>query len=94
LNKLAVWLVLQIKKMEKPKVAAKEPTLIDLEEGKNYAWCSCGKSVNQPWCSGAHKGTNFTPHIFRAEKAVTEAICQCKHTKTPPFCDGSHMEFL
>lgn len=80
--------------MEKPKVAAPEPVLIDLESGKAYAWCSCGKSSNQPWCSGAHKGSSYTPLIFKPEKSITEALCQCKHTKTPPYCDGSHMEFL
>ena len=80
--------------MEKPKVAASEPVFVDLEKEKTYAWCSCGKSPNQPWCSGAHKGSPFTPIIFKPEKSISEALCQCKHTKTPPFCDGSHMEFM
>ena len=37
-----------------------------LEKGKTYAWCSCGKSENQPWCNGAHQGTEFKPHVFKA----------------------------
>jgi CDGSH-type Zn-finger protein len=78
--------------MEKARIAAKEPAIIDMEEGKAYAWCTCGKSPNQPWCSGAHKGTSFTPMIIRVDKPKTEALCQCKQTKTPPFCDGSHMK--
>ena len=78
--------------MEKPKVAAKEPAIVELGSGKAYAWCSCGKSSNQPWCNGAHKGSLFTPHIIRVDKAKSEVLCQCKQTKTPPYCDGSHME--
>ncbi|MDG2369696.1 MAG: CDGSH iron-sulfur domain-containing protein [Flavobacteriales bacterium] len=61
-----------------------------LEKGKIYAWCSCGKSNNQPWCNGAHQGTNFNPIVFTAEETKDVAICGCKQTKNPPYCDGSH----
>mgnify|MGYP002397275637 CR=1 FL=1 len=81
-------------KMDKPNIAAKEPALVELKGGKAYAWCTCGKSPNQPWCSGAHKGNRFTPLIFKLDKDVSEMLCQCKQTKTPPYCDGSHMELL
>ena len=77
--------------MIKPLIAAKEPAFVELESGKAYAWCTCGKSSNQPWCSGAHRGTKFTPHIFKVDKAKSEMLCQCKQTKSPPYCDGSHM---
>ena len=60
----------------------------ELEKGKTYAWCSCGKSDNQPWCNGAHQGSEFKPHIFTAEESKAP-ICICK-TKNPPHCDGSH----
>ncbi|MGY8942300.1 MAG: CDGSH iron-sulfur domain-containing protein [Flavobacteriales bacterium] len=61
-----------------------------LEEGKTYAWCSCGLSENQPWCNGAHKGSGFQPKVFEAEESKQAAMCTCKFTKNPPFCDGSH----
>ena len=61
-----------------------------IRKRKTYAWCSCGKSENQPWCNGAHVGTEFTPHIFTAEETKPAAICGCKQTKNPPYCDGSH----
>jgi CDGSH-type Zn-finger protein len=80
--------------MEKPIIASKEPAIVELEGGKTYAWCSCGKSFNQPWCSGAHRGTSFTPLLFKIEKNKSELLCQCKQTKTPPFCDGTHMSLL
>ena len=40
-----------------------------LEFGKTYAWCACGMSINQPWCNGFHKGTNFSPSVFKAEES-------------------------
>ena len=64
----------------------------DLEAGKTYAWCSCGKSDNQPWCNGAHRGTGLAPKVFEAEKNQKGAMCTCKMTQTPPFCDGSHRQ--
>jgi hypothetical protein len=31
---------------------------------KMYRWCSCGQSLNQPFCDGAHEGTKFKPLKF------------------------------
>ena len=77
--------------MEKAKVASTTPKMEQLEGGKRYAWCTCGKSENQPWCNGAHADSEFTPNVFKAEKSKDAAICMCKQTKNPPYCDGSHM---
>ena len=77
--------------MEKAKVASTTPKMEQLEGGKIYAWCACGKSENQPWCNGAHADSEFTPNVFKAEKSKDAAICMCKQTKNPPYCDGSHM---
>jgi CDGSH-type Zn-finger protein len=77
--------------MEKPKVAGKSPQMVELETGKNYAWCACGKSANQPWCDGSHQGSSFSPKVFTVDEPKTAAICMCKQTKNPPYCDGSHM---
>ncbi len=76
--------------MDKPKVAGTSPIRIDLEEGKTYAWCTCGESAKQPFCDGSHKGTSFTPLKFVAEQTKTVGMCTCKATKNPGFCDGSH----
>lgn len=75
--------------MEKPVIAANQPAVLSLEPG-TYYWCRCGRSKNQPFCDGAHKGTEFTPMEFTTTEKKTVALCQCKHTKNPPFCDGSH----
>jgi len=38
-----------------------QPMVVDVEEGKDYFWCSCGKSAKQPFCDGSHKDTEFKP---------------------------------
>ena len=76
--------------MEKPVVAQKSPIAVEVEEGKTYYWCACGKSSNQPFCDGSHKGTEFKPLAFTAEKDGKIYLCACKQTKNPPYCDGSH----
>ncbi|MCB0380749.1 MAG: CDGSH iron-sulfur domain-containing protein [Flavobacteriales bacterium] len=76
--------------MEQPKRAGDSPIAVNLEEGKRYAWCTCGLSAKQPFCDGQHKGGEFVPHVFTAEKNETKHFCACKATKNGPFCDGSH----
>ena len=76
--------------MEEPKIAFKYPAKIELEAGKNYAWCSCGLSEKQPFCDGHHKTTKFKPLVFKAEESKTVFLCQCKQSKNKPYCDGTH----
>ena len=72
-----------------PEIAAKSPVVLSLTPG-TYYWCTCGKSENQPWCDGSHKGTPFRPEAVKIEKEKNYAMCACKHSKSGPFCDGSH----
>ena len=73
-----------------PHIAAKAPVKVALEAGKDYWYCTCGLSANQPFCDGSHKGTAFAPKKFTAEATGDAWLCQCKQTKNAPFCDGSH----
>ena len=69
------------------------PYKVAMEKGKDYYWCSCGKSQNQPFCDGSHKGTSFKPIKFTWEKENGDGyLCGCKHAKptNQPFCDGTH----
>lgn len=75
--------------MSQPEIPAKVPAVLDLEAG-TYYWCSCGKSKNQPFCDGSHKGTDFVPLKLEIEEKKKVALCQCKHSGNNPFCDGSH----
>jgi len=66
------------------------PYKVKLEKGKDYYYCTCGKSVNAPFCSGAHKGSDKTPKVFKADKDGDAYLCGCHKTGNSPFCDGSH----
>jgi CDGSH-type Zn-finger protein len=71
-------------------IAGREPKGVDVEEGKSYFWCACGRSATQPFCDGSHKGTGFTPVKVEAGDARKLFFCCCKQTRNPPYCDGSH----
>ncbi len=66
------------------------PAKAGLEQDKIYAWCSCGRSEKLPFCDGLHKGTEFKPLIFKAEKSAEYNLCNCGNTRKKPFCDGKH----
>lgn len=76
--------------MTSPTIAQKSPFAADVEAGKTYWWCACGKSARQPFCDGSHKGSDFVPLEFKADETKTVWFCGCKHTKRQPLCDGSH----
>ena len=76
--------------IQQPVIAARKPAAVELEEGKTYFWCACGRSSNQPFCDGSHAGSGFTPLEFIAEASQKEALCQCKRTGNAPRCDGTH----
>jgi len=76
--------------MPKPTIADSKPIPVNLEKGEEYYWCACGRSQNQPFCDGSHRGTDFTPVGFKAEESAEAWLCMCKHTANPPYCDGTH----
>ncbi len=78
--------------MSKGKVAGKAPIRVELQKGEKYFWCSCGESANQPWCDGAHKGSDFSPVMVTVEESRMYSMCTCKQSARPHFCDGSHKE--
>jgi len=72
------------------KVAQRGPYPIEVEAGKTYYWCRCGQSKSQPFCDGSHKGSEFAPVAYVAEKTGTAYFCGCKHSGNGALCDGSH----
>lgn len=76
--------------MAEPVVAQKAPYAVEVEAGKKYWWCSCGRSQKQPYCDGSHKDTGLTPLLYTAEKTGKVYLCGCKSTAKKPFCDGTH----
>ena len=76
--------------MSKPVIAQKGPYPVEVEAGKTYFWCACGRSARQPFCDGSHKGSGFAPIPYKAEASGEVWFCGCKHSADKPFCDGTH----
>jgi len=76
--------------MADPQIASRTPIAVDVEEGKSYWWCTCGKSAKQPFCDGSHKGSEFAPLKYEAPRSGAVWFCGCKHTANAPLCDGAH----
>jgi len=76
--------------MDKPVIADNKPISVRLKKGQEYYFCACGRSKNQPFCDGSHKGTLISPIYMIADKDGKVSFCTCKHSKNMPFCDGSH----
>jgi CDGSH-type Zn-finger protein len=75
-----------------PVVRAVTPLRLEVEEGKTYFWCACGRTQTEPWCDGSHKITTIRPVKWVAPKSGTASICACRATRRPGrvLCDGSH----
>jgi CDGSH-type Zn-finger protein len=71
-------------------IAQRGPFPVQVEAGKDYWWCACGRSKSQPFCDGSHQGSGFTPVKYTADKSDTVYFCGCKHSNGKPLCDGSH----
>jgi len=77
--------------MANPDIAQRSPIAVDVEAGKKYFWCSCGKSSKQPFCDGAHAGTEFLPVEYTATESTKVHFCGCKYSANGVLCDGSHV---
>ncbi len=75
--------------MQNPEIPQKSSYKLELEPG-TYKWCACGKSANQPFCDGSHKGSEFKPVEFEITEKKTYSLCGCKHSQKGWMCDGTH----
>jgi len=76
--------------MPHPISARKGPYFVDVEAGKTYFWCACGKSKQQPFCDGTHVGSGFGPVAYMPAKTGLVGLCGCKHSTKAPRCDDAH----
>jgi len=79
--------------MNNPIIANNKPAKVKLTKGEKYFYCMCGRSSNQPFCDGSHRGTEFTPKAFVADADGDAYLCVCKHSGNKPYCDGTHKTF-
>jgi len=76
--------------MSEPVIAQNSPYGADVEAGKDYWWCACGRSESQPFCDGSHKGSGLSPQQYVATDSTKIWFCGCKKTGDVPICDGTH----
>ncbi|MCP5432111.1 MAG: CDGSH iron-sulfur domain-containing protein [Alphaproteobacteria bacterium] len=76
--------------MAEPVIVQREPMAVEVVAGRAYWWCACGRSKNQPFCDGSHKGTGFEPVSYTPAATRKVYFCACKHTGSKPLCDGTH----
>ena len=75
---------------ETPIIAQKAPFPTEVEAGKSYFWCACGRSARQPFCDGSHKGTGLSPLKVEATETRRVFFCGCKQSAKGALCDGTH----
>ena len=79
----------------KPVIARYKPYYMELDAGRTYHWCACGRSKRQPLCDGSHRGTGISPVPYVPAQDGEEVLfCGCKQSGTAPFCDGAHNNLL
>ena len=78
--------------MDKPVIATRHSIKVEVVEGQDYFWCSCGLSQNQPFCDGSHKGTGFSSVKYTADRTGLVGFCGCKYSKKGAICDGAHRD--
>ncbi len=76
--------------MTEPVITQKAPFGVEVEAGKSYYWCACGKSATQPFCDGSHKGSGISPMKYEATETKKVHFCGCRHSHNLPLCDGTH----
>ena len=77
--------------MSEPERPQLSPYQVELEAGKRYAWCRCGRSKKQPFCDGSHAGTDIEPFMFTAERTELRSFAAARipairPTATAPIC--------
>ena len=78
--------------MPNPEIPQKASYKVVLKPNTTYWWCACGKSQNQPFCDGSHKGSEFSPQSFEVKEEKIYSVCGCKHSALGWLCDGAHKQ--
>ena len=77
--------------MTEPECPQKRPYPVQVESGKEYHVCMCGRSQIQPMCDGSHAGSGLGPRIFTATEDGFIPFCGCKRSADATGkCDGTH----
>ncbi len=75
-----------------PVMAQKGSYKIDVEAGKSYWWCACGKSGKQPFLRRLAQGHHVYADEVRCRAGRHGVVLRLRKQSgnAPPRCDGSH----
>ena len=64
----------------KPHIAQKAPYAVEVEAGKSYWYCTCGKSAGQPFCDGSRMNPNIPAMMPITPPALpmTQFLSDCR----------------
>ena len=54
--------------------ARRSPEGVDVEAGKYYWWCACGRSKTQPFCDGSHTALKFRDEVDLAARGLLPPV--------------------
>jgi len=75
----------------KPIIVQKSSLKMYMEPG-TYFYCTCGRSMDQPFCDDSHIGTNFEPEEVIITESQLVKWCMCRHSAKGYWCDNKHRE--
>lgn len=62
--------------------------VLQVQAGRRYLLCMCGRSRKKPMCDGAHAGSGKLPYFYTAGQTGEVRVCGCYGSSTGPLCDG------
>ncbi len=73
--------------MSKPFIADKKPAVLEIEpRPRTYDWCACGRSKNQPYCDGLHRGLSSLPRSLSSRSRRRSRSASARARVSPPSC--------
>lgn len=62
---------------------------LQVQEGRRYLLCMCGRSRKKPLCDGAHAGSGTLPFFYSASGTGAVQVCGCHQSANKPLCDAA-----
>ena len=73
-----------------PEIGGRKPLPVNVEAGKSYWWCACGRSRSSRSATARTRARRSRRSSSRPDKSEEAWFCACKRTGKTPMCDGSH----
>ena len=75
--------------MTMPEVGGRRPIPINVEAGKSYWWCACGRSKRKPFATARTRAPLY-PGRVQGGEGRGGVVLRLQAGGKKPMCDGSH----